>query len=33
MKHINEVWCEIRVGPYLKVDGKKQKTYIIAIDR
>lgn len=31
-EHINEVWCEdSSVGPYLKVDGKKQRTYIIAL--
>ena len=31
-EHINEVWCgDSSVGPYLKVDGKKQKTYIIAL--
>ena len=31
-EHINEVWCgDSSVGPYLKVDGKKQRTYIIAL--
>ena len=30
--HINEVWCgDTSVGPYLKVDGKKKRTYIIAL--
>lgn len=30
--HINEVWCgDSSVGPYLKVDGKKRRTYIIAL--
>ena len=30
--HTNEVWCgDSSVGPYLKVDGKKQRTYIIAL--
>lgn len=31
-KHINEVWCgDSSVGPYIKVNGKKQRTYIIAL--
>lgn len=31
-EHINEVWCgDSSVGPYLKVNGKKQRTYIIAL--
>lgn len=31
-KHINEVWCgDSSVGPYLRVSGKKQRTYIIAL--
>lgn len=31
-EHINEVWCgDSSVGPYIKIDGKKQKTYIIAL--
>lgn len=31
-EHINEVWCgDSSVGPYLLVDGKKQRTYIIAL--
>lgn len=31
-EHINEVWCgDSSVGPYLTVDGKKQRTYIIAL--
>src|SRR5699024_11734674 len=26
-KHINEVWCgDSSVGPYLKIDGKKERT-------
>lgn len=30
--HINEVWCgDSSVGPYLKVDGKKKRIYIIAL--
>jgi transposase InsO family protein len=30
--HINEVWCgDSSVGPYLKVDEKKKRTYIIAL--
>lgn len=30
--HINEVWCgDTSVGPYLKIKGKKQRTYIIAL--
>lgn len=30
--HINEVWCgDSSVGPYLKTDGKKKRTYIIAL--
>lgn len=29
--HINEVWCaDSSVGPYLKINGKKQKVWIIA---
>ncbi|MGN0734447.1 MAG: DDE-type integrase/transposase/recombinase [Anaerovoracaceae bacterium] len=31
-EHINEVWCgDSSVGPYLKLDGKKYRTYIIAL--
>lgn len=31
-KHINEVWCgDSSVGPYIKVDGKKVRTYVIAL--
>ena len=30
--HINEVWCgDSSVGPYLTVDGKKRRVYIIAL--
>ena len=30
--HINEVWCgDSSVGPYLKVEGKKKRVYIIAL--
>jgi len=30
--HINEVWCgDSSVGPYLKEDRKKRRTYIIAL--
>ena len=30
--HINEVWCgDSSVGPYLTLDGKKKRTYIIAL--
>ena len=30
--HINEVWCgDSSVGPYWKVDGKKQRVYKIAL--
>lgn len=30
--HINEVWCgDSCYGPYLKVDGKKKRIYIIAL--
>lgn len=30
--HINEVWCgDSSVGPYLKIDDKKKRTYIIAL--
>lgn len=30
--HINEVWCgDSSVGPYLTVDGKKKKVWIIAL--
>lgn len=30
--HINEVWCgDSSVGPYLTIDGKKKRTYIIAL--
>ena len=30
--HINEVWCgDTSFGPYLKIDGKKKRTYIIAL--
>lgn len=32
MEHINEVWCgDSSVGPYIKIDGKKKKTYVIAL--
>ena len=31
-EHINEVWCgDSSVGPYLNVNGKKKRTYIIAL--
>ena len=31
-QHINELWCgDSSVGPYIKVDGQKYKTYIIAL--
>lgn len=31
-EHINEVWCgDSSVGPYLTVDGKKKRTYVIAL--
>lgn len=31
-EHINEVWCgDSSVGPYLKVNGKKKRTYVIAL--
>ena len=31
-EHINEVWCgDSSVGPYLTIDGKKKRTYIIAL--
>ena len=31
-QHINEVWCgDSSVGPYLTIDKKKYKTYIIAL--
>lgn len=31
-EHINEVWCgDSSVGPYLTIDGKKMRTYIIAL--
>jgi len=30
--HINEAWCgDSSVGPYLREDGKKRRTYIIAL--
>lgn len=30
--HINEVWCgDTCYGPYITVDGKKKRTYIIAM--
>jgi transposase InsO family protein len=30
--HINEVWCgDSSVGPYIMIDGKKKRTYIIAL--
>lgn len=30
--HINEVWCgDSSVGPYIKIAGKKRRTYIIAL--
>ena len=32
MEHINELWCgDSSVGPYIKVNGQKYKTYIIAL--
>lgn len=31
-KHINQVWCgDSSVGPYIKINGIKNKTYIIAL--
>lgn len=31
-EHINEVWCgDSSTGPYLKADGRKKRTYIIAL--
>lgn len=31
-EHINEVWCgDSSVGPYLMIEGKKVRTYIIAL--
>jgi len=31
-EHINEVWCgDSSVGPYLTIDGKKKRTYVIAL--
>lgn len=31
-EHINEVWCgDSSVGPYLRIDGKKKRTYVIAL--
>ena len=31
-QHINEVWCgDSSVGPYIKIDGKKERVYIIAL--
>jgi transposase-like protein len=31
-EHINELWCgDSSVGPYIKIDGKKIKTYMIAL--
>lgn len=31
-EHINEVWCgDSSVGPYLKIDNKKRRVYIIAL--
>ena len=31
-EHINELWCgDSSVGPYIKVNGQKYKTYIIAL--
>lgn len=31
-EHINEVWCgDSSVGPYIKVEGKKRRVYIIAL--
>ena len=31
-EHINELWCgDSSAGPYIKVDGVKKKTYIIAL--
>lgn len=30
--HINEVWCgDSSVGPYITIDGKKKRTYVIAL--
>ncbi|MDR3063660.1 MAG: DDE-type integrase/transposase/recombinase [Methanobrevibacter sp.] len=31
-EHINEVWCgDSSVGSYLKIDGNKKRTYVIAL--
>ena len=31
-EHINEVWCgDSSVGPYIKIEGKKKRVYIIAL--
>lgn len=31
-EHINELWCgDSSVGPYIKINGKKVKTYMIAL--
>ena len=31
-EHINEVWCgDSSVGPYLNVNGKKKRTYVISL--
>ena len=31
-EHINELWCgDSSVGPYIKINGKKTKTYMIAL--
>lgn len=31
-EHINEVWCgDSSVGPYIKIGGKKMRTYVIAL--
>ena len=31
-EHINELWCgDSSVGPYIKINGKKIKTYMIAL--
>ncbi len=31
-EHINEVWCgDSSVGPYLNIEGKKKRTYIIVL--
>lgn len=31
-EHVNEVWCgDSSVGPYIRINGKKERTYIIAL--